>query len=174
MNQKHQLAIAEAIKPPARKSEIIEAMAIRKREQMIAQNEADKKTLAGLRVQFQTIAAEEIAKGGKIAASEYGDTYDYNANERDGRIDIGTITCRMRVEPSPELREIGRRIYRLKKQIFHSPPSLHEVRQDVRISVNQHTPPNQRVSLLLKSPESLKAIDAALEKIGTGNAAIPV
>lgn len=160
MNQNNIIKLAGTVKPPARKSEIIEALAIRKREQIIAENKALYKELEQLNTKLQVVAAEEMAANGK---PKHGVQYYCRADKMgDGSIRVGQIQAEYTCEPSQEMKRIAKRIYELRRMNLTSEPSLHEVRQQVRAAVSQHTPPERRVKQLLTYPESQKMLDAVL------------
>jgi hypothetical protein len=166
MKTSTQIAIAgSAIKPPATQSEIIEAMAIRRRDQMYAAKNEAEKTRKTLEAKFQIVAAEEMPKGGVPEKDYSGDVYNFHAVENNGHVSVKDVTCRMTLRPSKELTALIHKITDAKRTARMTVPSLHEIKSDIRAEIKDHTPAGQRVISLLKTPESSKAIDSALDKI---------
>lgn len=162
--QNNIIKLAGAIKPPASRTEIIEALAIRKREQIIAENAAMQKELEQLNKKIQIVAAEVMAAGAK--PSGCCDYRIYVRKDSDGRLTVGEVTREYSAKPTAELAEMCRRQYRLRhdKNIFNT-PSLHEVRQQVRAALANNTPPAVRVKSLLTDPESQKMLDVLLARL---------
>lgn len=153
------IKLAGAIKPPARKSEVIEALAIRKREQIIAENAKLRKELEDLEAKIQVVARDEALANGKFDMKQQ--FYVRAQKDHNGRMQVSDFTASYKVEPSPELRAMAKRIYELRYSGINHEPSLHEVRQQVRAKIMQQTPPDTRVKELLASP----MIDQILEKL---------
>lgn len=153
------IKLAGAIKPPASKTEIIEALSIRKREKIIEENERLIAEKEQLEKKIQIVAREESAN----ASIKGGQRFHVRCDEQnDGRLEVRKVGVDYEFEPSAELREMARRLYRIERMnVFHT-PSLYEVRGQVRAAVNQQTPPAERVSNLLKDPKSQDMLDAIL------------
>ena len=153
------IKLAGAIKPPASKSEIIEALAIRKREQIIEENKRLNAEKDQLEKKIQIVSKEEAVN----AKQKSSQNFYVRCDERnDGGLDVRKVSVDFEFEPSSELREMARRLYRLNHMSLHHTPSLCEVRNQVRAAVNQQTPPAQRVAHLLKDPKSQDMLDAIL------------
>lgn len=153
------IKLAGAIKPPASKAEIIEALAIRKREQIIEENKRLIAEKEQLEKKIQIVAREESTN----AKIKGGQRFHLRCDElNDGRLDVRNVSVDFEFEPSAELREMARRLYRIGRMNIYSTPSLYEVRCQVRAAVNQQTPPAERVSNLLKDPKSQDMLDAIL------------
>jgi hypothetical protein len=159
MKNNNIIKLAGAIKPPASKTEIIEALAIRKRDQIIEENKRLVIEKAQLETKIQIVAREEAANAKPKSAQRF---YVRCDKANDGRLDVRNISVDYEFEPSAELRELARRLYRIDHSNIHSTPSLYEVRNQVRAAVNQQTPPAERVSSLLKDPKSQDMLDAIL------------
>jgi len=164
------IKLAGAVKPPATKSEIIEALAIRKRDQIIKENEDAQAELAQLEKKIEIIAAEEMAANGKLKVERRGYSSTYNwrsAKEQDGSIGIGNITATYFCEPSKEFKEMARKIHRLKYDRDRHVPSLHEVKNQVRLALAGHTPQGVRVKKMLADPLCQQQLDAILAAFNT-------
>lgn len=153
------IKLAGVIKPPARKSEIIEALAIKKREQIITENKKLCKELEDLQAKIQVVARDEALASGKFDMKQ--SFYVRAQKDHNGRLTVSSFNATYNVEPSPELCAMAKRIYELQYSGIRHEPSLHEVRQQVRAAVNKQTPPDGRVQELLKNP----LLESLLEKL---------
>lgn len=153
------IKLAGCVKPPARKSEVIEALAIRKREQIIEENKKLSAELEQLRAKIQVVASEEAAANSVLRKTQ--NYYVRATTDSAGRLTVGKFSVNYDCEPSAELRDMAKRLYTLERMGLHHTPSLHEVRQQVRAKVMQQTPPDGRVQELLKNP----MLDSILEKL---------
>lgn len=167
MSTTNVIKLAGAIKPSASRTEIIEALAIRKREQIVKEIADARKELIALETKLQAVAAEEIAKGGRVDSSNCcrNNTYSFHVGESEGRLTVANITCRFSVKPSLEFAELARKHHRLYRATLRHEPSLHEVRQQVRAALANQTPPAMRVKSLLSNPETQKMLDTLLGQL---------
>lgn len=165
MNTITTIKLADSIKPPAKKSEIIEALAIRKREKIIEENAALVKELKQLEDKLQIVCGEEVAKSGKLKRNKYNSVnYQCRASKdhSTGRVTVSDVTCDWSCAPTDEIRQIARRILEIKQVNIHHEPSLNDVRRQVRALISDNTVPDQRVNTLLNDPSSQKILDTIL------------
>lgn len=162
------IKLADSIKPPARKSEIIEALSIRKRDQIISDNLKLQKELKELEDKLQIVCAEEMAKTGRLNKNKYNRGKDFSCRaevSNAGHVVVGEVTCSYSCQPTEEIRKIAKQIRVIKNQSIYKEPSLHEVRQQVRASISEQTQPDKRIHSLLNDPESQKMLDAMLDTL---------
>lgn len=165
MNTITTIKLAESIKPPAKKAEVIEALAIRKRQQIIEENLGLAKELKQLEDKLQVVCGEEIAKSGKLKRNKYNSVnYQCRASEEHStnRITVSEVTCDWACTATDEIRQIARRIYEIKRKNIHYEPTLSEVRRQVRAAIADNTAPDKRIRTLLNDPESQKMLDSIL------------
>lgn len=161
------IKLAGAIKPPATRTEIIEALSIRKLAQLVKEKEANDKEIVRLEAKIQVVAAEEMAKGGKPGNDCNSRPY-FNVTVRkdnNGRLEVHDTSCLYKCPPSPELRELARTLWKLRHNELRCVPSLNDVRKQVRAALAEQTPPNRRVKDLLASPETSQLIDNMLARL---------
>lgn len=157
---------AKKIKPPLRKSELIEALAIRERENIVTQNEAIGKQLVELRAKFQTDAIIAAIRADGKVKSDYAGRKVETKEEHIGT-ELAFVVIELELPATAEMRSTYRRIKELEKKHLHPNyiPSLHELKRKIRESMAGHTPANERVNALLKDKATLKALDATLEAL---------
>ena len=154
--------IENSVKPPLKKAELIRALAIRKREQLLKERtEAAeiyrKESSAISRAITELAHAIDITK----TVLRTNDPYVRNDN---GRMSVGCVEAHFGVELPPELKKriIANEARRTAVR-FSEVPQLPEIERQLRAELNGQ--PGDRVAAVLKDEESVKMLDALLGKI---------
>ncbi len=146
--------------PPPKKSELIEALALREQEKRTIALAERTKDLKQFEAEFQEAAIKalkaDIAAG---AIGKYDTHYRYTQNNNH----VDTVRLTFSLDQNiPVLRDLSRKIEALKKQPQRV-PELHEIRRQVRDKLNGHTmDPGKRVKAMLADAETLASLDKML------------
>lgn len=156
------------IQPPLKKSELVEALAIREIENI-------KKEQAEIAKQIEVTTAElynpslvdVIRKEGKTDKNRNGEPFRISVSyEASGR-EASALEITLSLPATAEVRRLYRKLRDLENKRLREIPSMHQVKQGIAAKMAERATAGQRVAALLKNPETSKALDetlAALKK----------
>lgn len=154
--------VTNSVQPPLKKAELIRALAIRKREQLVKERQ----------VTFDTFRKESTAISCAIAELAQATDItklvirvnDPHVRDDNGRKSVGCVEAHFDVELPADLKkriianEARRKIVR-----FTEVPVLSEIERQLRAELNGQ--PSDRVGALLNDDVAVKAFDTLLAKI---------
>lgn len=158
-----------SVKPPFRKSEVIEALAIRKLAQLSEQQAAANMAYAKANASVTALAIEHLKTSGSIEGEPYcylsnnsGETYVVS-----GRVELKHVPA--------ELRQSIRSVQKAKAALIRRLPTLWDLKKQIRDSMaGQNTDPSTRLHQLLNEPTLSKALDTTLAALDKEANAAPV
>lgn len=167
-------SIGSTIKPPARKPEIIEALAIRKHAQLVeqaAKADADFKAAeAALNTLLQATYSAHLTEKPKIRIR----SYLHSSNGYRPHVSISLENSSLDVyaeEFTPEMKKHHRTMERIETSRIRHVPEFKEIRRGIRDAMNgELSRPADRVQALLNDPETVKALDKTLNRLESANA----
>lgn len=155
---------SKKITPPLRKSELVEALARREMQNISEEQALIRKQIAEINKQVFTAAnAELIRATGRLVKEYSGLPFDIN-NVNGAPVSID-LTVELPIPP--EMAKLLRKRADLEKRQLHShnTPSLHDLKRNIRAKMEGQTVGSDRVSLLLKDPATIRALDATIAEL---------
>ena len=155
--------IENSVKPPLKKAELIRALAIRKREQLVKERQ---ETAATYRKESSAInsAIAELAQATDITKKGLSFNDPYVREDDNGKKTVSLVEAHFDIELPADLKkrvianEERRRVTR-----FSEVPTLSEIERQLRAELNGQ--PSDRIGAVLKDEETVKMLDALLGKI---------
>lgn len=159
---------AKSIQPPLKKSELIEAMARRKHEQLCEEARKNRADYEAACKELKRLANELAATKDATNVRETDWSYAWG-DAVDGMIrqivvDRGSVTITPE-QFSPEMRKQAKIIERLRRANKRT-PEFNEVKRSIRDALNSTiTVASDRINALLSDPATCKAIDKTLAQL---------
>lgn len=153
------------IKPPLKKSELVEALAIRELENVRKeQAEIRQQIAATKKALYDPALTEAIRRDGKLDERRDGEPFAISASYTDNGREATSLQITLSLTPSAEVRRLYRKLQALEKSQIHehNMPSLYHVKQGISAKLSDRATAGQRVTALLKNPETSKALDETL------------
>jgi hypothetical protein len=153
------------IQPPLKKSELVEALAIRELENMRKeQAEIRQQIAATKKALYDPAIVDVIRRDGKCDERRDGEPFTISAVYHDNKREAASLQITLSLTPSADVRRLYRKLRELEgSQIHdHNMPSLYQVKQRISAKIQDRASAGQRVTALLKNPETSKALDDTL------------
>lgn len=154
--------VSNGVKPPAKKHEVIAAMAIVKQKQLIAERDQatkDKEEL-GLKIEKDLISYAD-ANHDKLTPDVH-----LGYDRSNGSVDCIAVKFDLPFENLPKaLQKDLRRYHDI--PCHCGIPTLTDIQKQIRSQMEGHTAPNLRVQALVETPETLKTIEKLLTALDT-------
>lgn len=172
--------LTKKMAPPLKKTELVEALAIRKRSKMVQESKEQAALLAKKKSEFESAMNALILGSMKEhSRSHYTNTERKFENGKYGKHRVKDITLTVQFQiTDPSILALARELERIKDTIVfeHNIPTLNQIKQGVRDAMAGVMGADSRVKSLLEDPASQRALDATLEKLeaaaGTGKPAV--
>lgn len=151
------------IQPPLKKSELVEALAIREIEN-IKQEQAEiaKQIEATTAELYNPALVDAIRKDGKTDKNRNGEPFRIAVSYEDNKREAAALEITLSLPAGPETRKLYRKLRDLETRRIHESPSLYHVKQRISAKLSERATAGQRVAALLKNPEMSKALDETL------------
>lgn len=153
------------MQPPLKKSELVEALAIRELETMRKEQAEIRQQIAATKKSlFDPALVDVIRRDGKCDQRRDDEPFAISACYSDNKREAASLQITLSMTPSPEFRRLYRKLQELEKSQIHehNMPSLYQVKQRISTKLAERATAGQRVTALLKNPETSKAIDETL------------
>lgn len=155
---------ANAIKPPAKKSEIIEALAIRKHATLVEQANKDKAAYVAAKTELFRLTCMHPKAGSVTPVATNGYIY-FNSSKPHVTISIPNLDV-YETEFTPEMKKQAAIIKRIEGSGSLHVPELRDIRRSIRDAMTgELTTPAARVQALLSDPSTVKALDKTLNRL---------
>lgn len=159
------------IQPPLKKSELVEALAIRELENIKQEQAELLPQIAAAKAAFYSQAnLDALLKDGcaeKNGNVPFDEHYAYSSDGGRSTRELNQIYVRVSLAATPEMKRQYRKWQALEKKKINILPSLHQLKQSISDKLSERATAGQRVAALLKNPETSRALDetlAALKK----------
>lgn len=157
--------VTRGIKPPLKKSELVEALAIRELENMRKeQAEIRQQIAATKKALYDPSLVDVIRRDGKCDERRDGEPFTICTTYTDSKPEAASLQITLSLTPNADVRRLYRKLRELERSQIHehSMPSLHQVKQRISAKLSDRATAGQRVTALLKNPETSRALDETL------------
>lgn len=154
-----------SLTPPPKKSELIEALAIRELAYLTELKKTQDEAIAKAMAEFEASAEEDI-KATAVPTGDLGHYHPYNKGTKDtSRVE--SLHRTISTAPSHKTQQLWTKVYKIKSAPDRIGwlPDLKVVRDRIRQRLLEGGTASERVAKLLKDPKTSKALDGILEKL---------
>ena len=154
------------IKPPIKRSELIEALAIRELQKFRAeQSEIEAQIKATEKALYDKTLVDVIRAQGSVSVNRGEEPFSINCSYENNLRLASTIQITLTLTAPPEVKKLQRELSKLKNQRIVTEPSLYQLKLKISAAMSERSPAGDRVAALLKNPETSKALDETLEAL---------
>ena len=154
------------IKPPLKKSELVEALAIRELQTFRIDQAAIQKQIETTRSALYSESIVEVVRTqGK--PDKYRDDEPFRIMTiyaGDQRV-ASKVEVNFILEATPEVKRLYRELSKLEKRRINIEPSIYDLKRKISAAMSERSPAGDRVTELLNNPETSKALDETLEAL---------